>query len=85
LDSEGQFASLRRMFWRSVKSSRLLTWILKVKSSNDFYRKRANMRQHAKFGTKRSNNCWDMAIFWFFKMAVVRYIRFLKVKRFNNS
>jgi len=35
------------------------------------------MRQKAKFRTDRSNRCRDMADFRFFKMAAVRYLRFV--------
>ena len=33
------------------------------------------MRLHANFRADRSNLCWDMADFRFFKMAVVRHLR----------
>jgi len=45
--------------------------------------RRANMRHLAKFRARRSNICWDMAVFRFSKMAAVRQLRFLKVRNFN--
>jgi len=42
-----------------------------------------NMRHLAKFRARRSNICWDMAVFRFSKMAAVRQLRLLKVRNFN--
>jgi len=40
-------------------------------------------RHHAMFHADRSNCFRDMAIFRFFKMAVVRHLGFVKVENFN--
>ena len=40
---------------------------------------RANMRHQAKFRADRSNRCGDLALFRFFKMAVVRHLGFVDV------
>ena len=43
----------------------------------------ANLHHRAKFRTSRSSRSGDMAVYWFFKMAAVRHLRFLKVRNFN--
>ena len=39
----------------------------------------AKMRHSAKFRIDRSNRCWDMTIFRFFKMAAAAILDFQKV------
>jgi len=43
----------------------------------------ANLHHCAKFRTSRSSRSGDMAVYWFFKMAAVPHLRFLKVRNFN--
>ena len=43
----------------------------------------ANLHHRAKFRTSRSNRSGDMAVYWFFKMAVVRHLRLSKLANFN--
>jgi len=43
----------------------------------------ANLHHSAKFHADRSSRSGDMAVYWFFKMAAVRHLRFLKVENFN--
>jgi len=43
----------------------------------------ANLHHRAKFRTGRSSRFRDMAVYWFFNMAAVRHLRFLKVRNFN--
>ena len=41
------------------------------------------MTHHATFRINRSNHCRDMAVCRFFKMALVRHVRFLKFRNCN--
>jgi len=41
---------------------------------------RPNLSNPAKYHQGRPIRCWDMANFWFFKMAAVRHVGFLKLR-----